>query len=142
MCWQMGAPSFFIDFFITYAPGAYVTPAPWAASVWVFSAAGRGAGKLEHVAPWVEELVRGFFIGTTAELRGPCPVTPFGARQGRLLCWVAKIEFQNDSRGRGRHRAHGTGFVMCRGGGGSARFTKSPRKPLGKCRLDRHLLFN
>ena len=57
----------------------------------------------------VQDIARGYLVGTTAALRGACSMTPFDALQGKLCCWVANIEFQNDSRGRGRQMDyHGT----------------------------------
>ena len=32
-------------------------------------------------------------------------MTPFGQAAGRVQAWVAKVEFQNDPHGRGRHAA-------------------------------------
>ena len=85
--------------------------------MWAPSAAEWGAGKLEHVAlgggacAWVLHRHHG-----RAPWAMPCDALRSTPRQTPVL-GIAKFEFQNDSRGRGRHRAyHGTGFVMCRGG--------------------------
>ena len=109
MCRQLGAPSFFI----TFAPGAYVTPAASVVEELRRQSGARCAqgGVLESLAllHLVREIVRGYLVGTTAELKGPTACTPFGQAAACLRCWVAKIEFQNDARGKGRQaQYHGT----------------------------------
>ena len=57
--------------FVTFAPGAYVTPpATVVASL-----------ALLHL---VRKLVRGYLVGTAAELKGPPTMTPFQPRRGRI----------------------------------------------------------
>ena len=109
ICRQIGAPSFFV----TFAPGVYVTPpATVVEELRRQCGAQRGqGGALESLAllRLVREIVRGYLVGTTAELKGRTAFTPFGQAAGRLLSWIAKIEFQNDARGKGRHaHYHGT----------------------------------
>lgn len=103
------------DFLVTVAPGAFDTTWPvhlhdsWLKSCKPMLA----TGILEscHLLHVLQEIIRGYLVGGKQELRGCCTASPFqNGSACKVLCWAARVEFQDGTRRRTDQTYHGTGL--------------------------------